>query len=85
MLACCCVLVMQLKADGTVKGAAGTSVASSNALANPLLNVLTRGAFDNRPKAASSAYTQIPLALREYIAMLCHTVSLSLTPLRWLL
>lgn len=65
--------VMQVKADGTVHGAAGTSVASSNAVANPLLNVLTRGAFDNRPKAASSAYTQIPLALREYLTMLCHT------------
>jgi hypothetical protein len=59
-------LVLQLRPDGTVQAAAGGSVASTNAISNPLLNILTQGAYDNRPEASSTAYTQIPLLLGEH-------------------
>lgn len=59
-------LLLQLSPDGTVKAAAGGSTTSTTAVSNPLLNALTLGAYKNRPKAASSAYTQIPLLQRKY-------------------
>lgn len=58
---------MQLRPDGTVQAAAGGAVTSSNAFSNPLLNILTDGAYKNRPAAASTAYTQIPLVLGEWL------------------
>jgi hypothetical protein len=54
---------LQLRPDGTVQAAAGGALTSSNAVSNPLLNVLTGGAYNNRPQADSTAYTQIPLVL----------------------
>lgn len=55
----------QVNPDGTVHGAAGGAMTRTNSISNPILNALTGGAYKNRPKAASAAYTQIPLALRE--------------------
>jgi hypothetical protein len=55
----------QLRPDGTVHAAGGTSVTSSTGIANPLPYWLTLGAYKNRPKAETTAYTQIPLLLRE--------------------
>ncbi|KAF8058910.1 inosine triphosphate pyrophosphatase [Scenedesmus sp. PABB004] len=54
-----------LRPDGTVHAAGGVSGATSAALANPLLNALTQGAYANRPEASSTAYTQIPLLLQQ--------------------
>lgn len=48
-----------------MQAAAGGALTSSNAVSNPLLNVLTGGAYKNRPKAETTAYTQIPLVLGE--------------------
>lgn len=46
--------------------ATGASVTSSTGIANPLPYWLTLGAYNNRPEAGTTAYTQIPLLLREY-------------------
>jgi hypothetical protein len=65
------VLLLQLRPDGTVQAAAGGSVASSNAISNPLLNILTQGAYKNRPEASSTAYTQIPLLMGKHSHLKC--------------
>jgi hypothetical protein len=78
-------LLLQLRPDGTVHAAGGTSYTTSTAIANPLPYWLTLGAYNNRPAAESTAYTQIPLLLRE----LRHLVwqgfgAISLETTQWL-
>jgi len=58
---------LQVRPDGTFHAAGGASIASADAVSNPLLQALTGGAFDNRPEAATTTYTQIPLLLREFV------------------
>ncbi|KAF6254996.1 hypothetical protein COO60DRAFT_263259 [Scenedesmus sp. NREL 46B-D3] len=54
-----------LRPDGTVHAATGAAVTSSTGIANPLPYWLTLGAYNNRPKAGTTAYTQIPLLLQQ--------------------
>uniref|UniRef100_A0A383VL49 Uncharacterized protein n=1 Tax=Tetradesmus obliquus TaxID=3088 RepID=A0A383VL49_TETOB len=54
-----------LRPDGTVHAATGASVTSSTGIANPLPYWLTLGAYNNRPEAGTTAYTQIPLLLQQ--------------------
>jgi hypothetical protein len=54
---------LRLGPYGTVRAAGGATRSSTTSLAASLLN--TFGDFNNRPRAASSAYVQVPLALCE--------------------
>jgi hypothetical protein len=70
-------LLLQLRPDGTVHAAGGTSYTTSTAIANPLPYWLTLGAYNNRPAAESTAYTQIPLLLRELQHLVWERVGVS--------